>query len=185
MYYDIIAQGHVRVAPKLLGIPIEKAIKTALQERFDGFISKDLGIVIGISGIDSIDEGVVIPGDGAVYYDTKFHVIAFKPEVGEVVLGKISDIAEFGAFVTIGPIDGMIYISQVMDDYVSFSKSNVLTGKESKRNLKTGDLCRARIIAVSYKDISSPKIGLTMRQHRLGALTWIEESLKKEKKEKK
>ena len=67
----------------------------------------------------------------------------------------------------------------------SFSKSNVLTGKETKRNLKVGDLCRARVIAVSYKDVSNPKIGLTMRQHRLGALSWIEEDMKKEKKGKK
>ncbi len=68
---------------------------------------------------------------------------------------------------------------------MSFSKSNVLTGKESKKNLKVGDQCRARIIAVSYKDISNPKIGLTMRQHRLGAVNWIDDQLKKEKAKKK
>jgi len=121
-----------------------------------------------------------------VYYNTTFQVLSFKPEVGEVVLGKISDITDFGAFLTIGPLDGMIHVSQTMDDYVSFSKSNVLTGKETKKTLKVGDHCRARVIAVSYKDPSNPKIGLTMRQHRLGALSWVEEDLKKEvKKEKK
>ena len=76
----------------------------------------------------------------------------------------------------------MIHVSQTMDDFVSFSKSNVLTGKDSNKVLKVGDPCRARIIAVSYKDITNPKIGLTMRQHRLGALPWIEEDLKMEKK---
>jgi len=69
-----------------------------------------------------------------------------------------------------------------MDDYVSFSKSNVLTGKEKGRTLKVGDSCRARVVSVSFKDISNPKIGLTMRQHRLGSLKWIEDDLKKEKK---
>jgi len=82
----------------------------------------------------------------------------------------------------IGPLDGMIHVSQTMDDFVSFSKGNVLTGKESKKNLKVGDKCRARIIAISYKDQTSPKIGLTMRQLKLGSLSWIEQDLKKEKK---
>ena len=185
MYYKIKVKGHVRVDPKLFGLNTEEAIKSSLQERFDGYISKDLGIVVGVTSIDEVGEGVVISGDGAAYYETEFSVLAFQPEVGEVVLGRISDITDFGAFITIGPIDGMIHVSQTMDDFVSFSKSNVLTGKESKKSLKVGDNCRARVIAVSYKDVSNPKIGLTMRQHRLGAVNWIEDDLKKEIKKKK
>lgn len=186
MFYTIKVQGHIRVDPNLFGLPPEQALKSSLQQRFDGYISKDVGVVVGVTSIDSVGEGVVISGDGGVYYNTTFQVLSFKPEVGEVVLGKISDITDFGAFLTIGPLDGMIHVSQTMDDYVSFSKSNVLTGKETKKILKVGDHCRARVIAVSYKDPSNPKIGLTMRQHRLGALSWVEEDLKKEvKKEKK
>ena len=37
-------------------------------------------------------------------------------------------------------------------------------------------MCKARIIAVSYKDVANPKIGLTMRQEQLGKLEWIEEN---------
>ncbi|MBI5798160.1 DNA-directed RNA polymerase [Candidatus Woesearchaeota archaeon] len=182
MYYTIKVKGHVRVDPKLFSLPIEKALQQSLNGKFEGYISKDLGVVIGVSTIDTIGEGVVISGDGAAYYETHFSVLSFKPEVGEVVLGRISDITDFGAFMILGPIDGMIHVSQTMDDFVSFAKSNVLTGKDTKRNLKVGDQCLARVIAVSYKDVSSPKIGLTMRQHRLGALNWIEDDIKKEKK---
>ena len=90
-----------------------------------------------------------------------------------------------------GPTDGMIHISQTMDDFVSFAKDKVLTGKESKRALKVGDKCRARIIAVSIKDPTNPKLGLTMRQAGLGKLEWVEEDskpkteVKEEKEEKK
>ena len=57
--------------------------------------------------------------------------------------------------------------------------------------MKVGDICRARIIAVSYKEITNPKIGLTMRQQGLGKPEWnLEqeskpEKLKEEKPEKK
>ena len=56
-------------------------------------------------------------------------------------MGKIKDIADFGAFINIGPIEGMIHISQTMDDFVSFSKDKTLAGKESKKVLKVNDLC--------------------------------------------
>jgi DNA-directed RNA polymerase subunit E' len=93
----------------------------------------------------------------------------------EIITGKIKDIADFGAFITMGPIDGMIHISQTMDDFVSFAKDKVLNGRDSNRALKVGDECRARVIAISYKDLLNPKIGLTMRQAGLGRLEWIEQ----------
>ena len=68
-----------------------------------------------------------------------------------------------------------------MDDFVSFSKSGVLTGKQSKKTLKIGDECRARIIAVSYKELRNPKVGLTMRQWMLGSLSSLKEEIKKTK----
>jgi len=80
----------------------------------------------------------------------------------------------------------MIHVSQTMDDFVSFSKEKTLSGKESKKTLKINDVCRARIIAVSFKDPLNPKLGLTMRQQGLGRLDWIKEEeekpIKKEKK---
>lgn len=169
--------------PKLFGLPVEEAVIKRVKKDYEGYISKELGIVIDVSKVLEIGEGIIIPGDGASYYKTKFELITFKPELQEVLLGRIKDIADFGAFINLGPIEGMIHISQTMDDFVSFSKDKALLGKESKKSLKIGDKCLARVIAVSYKDITNPKLGLTMRQHGLGKLDWIEEEeLKKEPK---
>jgi len=188
MFYRTTFQDHIRVAPKLFGLPAKEAVTKQIKKKYDGFISKDLGIVVDVSNVNEIREGIIIPGDGAAYYDTTFELITFKPEMQEVVLGKIRDIADFGAFIHMGPIEGMIHVSQAMDDFVSFSKEKVLSGKDSKRTLKVGDRCRARIIAVSFKDVGNPKLGLTMRQEFLGKLEWLEEektSPKKSKKEEK
>ena len=123
----------------------------------------------------------MIPGDGAPFFDAEFELLTYKPEMQEIILGRIKDITDFGAFINIGPIDGMIHVSQTMDDFVSFGKDGVLNGKDSKRSLKAGDKCRARIIAVSFKDSANPKLGLTMRQPMLGKLEWIEEDKNKKK----
>ena len=128
--------------------------------------------------IGEVEEGVIIPGDGAGFYETEFELLTFKPELNELVYGKIRDITDFGAFIDIGGVEGMVHVSQSMDDFVSFSKEKVLQGKKTGQSLKVGDKCKARIIAVSYKDLNNPKIGLSMRQEGLGKIEWLNESNK-------
>lgn len=183
MFYKLEVKDHIRVPPDLFDLEVEEAVVKRIKRKYDGFISKELGIVIDVAGVGDIGEGAIIAGDGASYYETTFELLTFKPEMQEVVLGKVRDIAEFGAFMNLGPIEGMIHISQTMDDFVSFSKEKVLTGKESKRMLKVNDLCRARIIAVSFTDPLNPKLGLTMRQNRLGKLEWLKEGASSEEED--
>ncbi|MBI2667688.1 DNA-directed RNA polymerase [Candidatus Woesearchaeota archaeon] len=182
MFYEVEVKSHIRVSPELFNSDTDEAVLQQLNKQFEGFISKDFGFVIGVSSIVNVGDGVIIPGDGAAYYETTFKLFSYKPELQEVILGKVLEITDFGAFINIGAVDGMVHVSQTMDDYVTFSKSNVLTGKESKRSLKVGDKCRARLIAISFKDPANPKIGLTMRQHMLGNLKWIEDELNKKEK---
>ncbi|MFC1801602.1 DNA-directed RNA polymerase [Nanoarchaeota archaeon] len=185
MFYEVKIKDHIRVPPNLFGQPRAQAVLERIRKDYEGYISQKLGFVIDCVSVDKIEEGIIIPGDGAAYYEAVFNLLSFKPELQEVVFGKIKDIAEFGAFISIGPADGMIHISQTMDDFVSFSKDKLLSGKESGRALKVSDKCRARIIAVSYKDLTNPKLGLTMRQEGLGKLEWLEEKeAPKEEKEK-
>ncbi len=191
MFYKVKIKDHIRVPPKLFGLDVKDAVKKATERNYEGLITRELGVVITVSSVESVGEGIIIPGDGAAYYETTFTLLTFKPELKEVVLGKVRDIQDFGAFLSIGPMEGMVHISQTMDDFVSFSKDKVLMGKQTKKTLKVNDLCRARIIAISYKDINNPKIGLTMRQEGLGKLEWLQEEKtqpvkagKKSKKEK-
>ena len=191
MFYKVKIKDHIRVPPKLFGLDVKDAVKKATGRNYEGLITRELGVVITVSSVEDVGEGIIIPGDGAAYYETTFTLLTFKPELKEVVLGKVRDIQDFGAFLSIGPMEGMVHISQTMDDFVSFSKDKVLMGKQTKKTLKVNDLCRARIIAISYKDINNPKIGLTMRQEGLGKLEWLQgektqpvKARKKSKKEK-
>lgn len=179
MFYEVTAKAHVRVPPALLSENINESITKKLNEDLEGYISSETGFVIAITDILSVGDGVVIPGDGAPYYNTEFKFLTFIPEMQEIVHGKITDITSFGAFLGIGPVEGMIHVSQTMDDFVSVSKQKTLSGKNSKKVLKVGDKCRARIVAISYKDLGNPKVGLTMRQPHLGSFKWIEEENKK------
>ena len=181
MFYAVKLQDHIRVPPTEFDKELDIAVINQIKEKFSGYVSKEFGYVIDVIKLDGVEEGVIIPGDGAVFYKAKFELMVYLPELQEVVLGKIKDITDFGAFLSVGPVEGMIHIGQTMNDFVSFSKDKALQGKESKRTIKVGDKCFARVVAVSFKDITNPKIGLTMRQEGLGKPEWAEMDLKKTK----
>jgi DNA-directed RNA polymerase subunit E' len=178
MFYILDVEDHVRVEPKHFGLPTHESIEKQLNESYVNRVNKELGFVINVISVDFVDDGVIIPGDGAAFYKSRFKLLVWKPELHELVYGTITEIANFGAFIQIGPAKGMIHISQTMEDYVSVSKTGTLSGKNSKRALSKEDNCIARIVAISFKS-DEPKIGLTMRQTGLGKVEWIKEDRKK------
>lgn len=182
MYNETQVHGVVRIDPVLFSEKLEVAVNKQLREDYEGKVFPQLGRVVSVLTVDEVGEGTLIPGDGAAYYQVIFKVLNYIPEVNELVDGEIKDIASFGVFVDFGPFEGLIHVSQAMDDFVSFSKQGTLTGKESGKVLKMGDQVRARIVAVSFKDMVNPKIGLTMRQPYLGKHEWITEERTKAKK---
>ena len=180
MFYKVKVKDFIRVPPHMFNLSKKDAVLQNVKATYENYISKDLGFVMNVIDVYNVTEGVIVPGDGAGFYETEFELLTFKPELNELVFGRIRDITDFGAFIDIGGVEGMVHISQSMDDFVSFSKDKVLQGKKSGQSLKVGDKCKARIIAVSYKDLNNPKIGLTMRQEGLGKIEWLEQQNQQE-----
>lgn len=182
MYRTITVEDRIRVPPEKLSMKLENAVKESIADQLEGTIDYRLGVILSVISVERVGEGKIIAGDPGVFYSTEFKLLTFKPEVHELSYGEVIDNTEFGSFVRIGPMDGLIHISQLIDDFVSYdNKNSVFLGKETKKTLKEGDKVRARIIAVSFGKEEN-KIGLTMRQSGLGALQWIEEEKKKQKK---
>jgi DNA-directed RNA polymerase subunit E' len=181
MYKILTVKDRVRVPPEKFGLSLKESIKAALEESIEGKLDPMLGVVLAIISVDEVGEGKILPEDPAVYYQATFKILSYKPELHELVTGEVIDNAEFGSFVRIGPLDGLVHISQIMDDFVSYdSKNSVFIGKQTRKTLKEGDKVRARIISISWGEQN--KIGLTMRQPGLGNIVWIEEEKKKKKK---
>ncbi len=182
MFYKVKARDYIRVPPNMFNVGKNEAVLNNVKSTYKTYISKEIGFVVNVIGVSNVKEGIIVPGDGAAYYDTEFELLTFKPEMNELLYGKVRDITDFGAFLEIGGAEGMVHISQSMEDFVSFSKDKVLQGKKTTQSLKVGDKCKARIIAISYKDINNPKIGLSMRQEGLGKLEWLEPKKEEPKK---
>lgn len=184
MYMKTTLVDTVRVPPERLGDVLEEVILDSLQDSLEGRIDKTLGAIVAVTDIVEIGEGHILSGDGAVYYDVTFNAVVYKPVMQEIVEGIVVETVEFGAFVGLGPLDGLLHVSQITDGYVSYDGKNArLVCKEDNRALGEGDGLRARIVAISIKEKEpkESKIGLTMRQPALGKLEWLEEDRTKAK----
>ena len=191
MYYKTRIEDTVRIPPYRFGDPLEEVAIQTLNETYEGRLDKKHGLLICVNDIVEIGEGKLIMGDGAAYHNVIFEAIFFKPEQQELFDGVVTDVVEYGAFVSVGPMEGLIHVSQVTDDYLTYdSKKGILNAKESNKTLNQGDLVRARVVSTSIKDestnnrdnIKSSKIALTMRQNNLGRFEWIEEAKQKSMK---
>jgi DNA-directed RNA polymerase subunit E' len=179
----ITREDTIRIPPDTFGNPLEAVGHQQVKAKYEGVVDEELGYVIAVTEVKVSSIGKIIPGDGATYHKVNFSLLTFYPKIQEVVEGEVVEIADFGAFVRIGPIDALLHVSQLMDDFISYDeKQGVLFGKESKRRLMSGDQVRVRITAVSLgRAGSSGKIGVTARQPFLGKLEWIETDLQKMK----
>lgn len=186
MYQVVEIEDTVRIPPELFNEPLEAALKKLLCEKYEGKLDRDIGAVVSVLDVKSNGIGKIIPGDGAAYYNASFNALVYKPELQEIIEGNVIEIVEFGAFVRLGPLDGLIHVSQIADDFLTYDEKNArFVGRDSKKTLAEGDKVRARIVTISLKKAKENKIGLTMRQPGLGKFEWLYEKEIPTKKEKK
>ena len=192
MYLIVEQEDVIRIPPPMLGEDIDNVIDQIERKKIEGrvysFAREEVRdpaerkyVVVLLMELHKVDDGIIVPGDGAVYQRVRFKALAYHPEIQETVLGYVVDVLKFGTFLRIGPLDGLLHISQVMDDVIDVDAENKrLIGKESKHTIRVGDKSIAKIVALSINDANPrhSKIGLTMRQPGLGKIEWIEELVK-------
>ncbi|MFB6158387.1 MAG: DNA-directed RNA polymerase [Candidatus Nanohalobium sp.] len=175
MYKRLTIQDSVRVPPQHLGENVDESVRDGLREEVEGEIVEDVGVVLGVEGVNSVEGGDIEPEDAGIHYQVEYEALVFEPELHEVINGEVVDITEFGAFVRIGAFDGLCHVSQIMDEYVNLDdEASMLISEDQDRALEVGDTVTSRIIAVSLGKQDTNKINLTMRQPGLGKSEWIE-----------
>jgi DNA-directed RNA polymerase subunit E' len=181
MYMLTEAERTVRIPPAKLDEDIEKVVDALTWDTYEGKFGEDKAMTVLIKGVRPVGPGRIVHGDGAVYQTVRYEQVVFKPKDNEIIEGQVVEILKFGAFIRFGPLDGLLHISQVMDDRVDIDETNQrLIGKDTGRILAVGDTVKARIVSIDLneKNPQDSKIGLTMRQPGLGKLQWLDDDRK-------
>ena len=175
IYQVTTVRDTIRVIPSRFGENLDEVVLEICRETFEGTISKDLGLTIVVIDLIEIGPGRLVPGDGAAFFDVAFTTLNYLPEDREFIIGDVVEVTDFGVFLRLGCVDALCHVSQVADDFYSYSsKEGALLGRESGKRISVGDRVRARIIAVTIGK-SQIRVGVTMRQAGLGVESWVEE----------
>jgi DNA-directed RNA polymerase subunit E' len=181
MYKRVTLTDTVEVPPEHLAEVSPELVRSLLQDKLEGRMDEEVGSVVSVIEVHDIGEGAVLPNEPGVYYEAEFDAVTFDPQMQEVVEGEVVEVVNFGAFVGIGPVDGLLHVSQISDEYLAYDEENQqLASRESNEVLAVGDAVRARIVtkSIDERNPRDSKIGLTAKQIGLGKHGWLDEQRK-------
>ena len=158
MFHLVKVNDVVRIPPAKFKDDLKETISEVVTDENVGKITPEYGVVLGVVNIDEVGDASVVLGDGAAFVNACYDVLVFKPASQNVYEGEVKDIAEFGAFMGLGPFDGLVHVSQIMDDFISYDPKNMcFVGKETNRTLSKDDTIMAKLVSVSMKgNVTSP-----------------------------
>jgi|AAUQ01.1.fsa_nt_gi small subunit ribosomal protein S1 len=105
-------------------------------------------------------------------------IFASKYRVGDIVKGKISSITDFGAFVKIDDIEGLIHNQEVSWDKSATAKNSLKKGDEVEAKIIKIDIENGKI-SLSKKALEESPISKFAKNHRVGDV--VEGSVKDKK----
>lgn len=175
MYYIHTIKDTLSIPPEFFNKDIAAVAQELVRKKYERTIDRDLGVVIAVFNIRDISDGIIMPSDPSTHHDLTFDALVFNLEVDEVFPGQVSEMIDFGCFVRIGPLEGLVHLSQITGDFMTYDrKTGIFASKNSGRIIKKGDDVYAKVSTISMKDtVKDTKIALTMRPDGLGKKEWI------------
>lgn len=170
MFFICSLSDSIKIPPKMFGRPIRKSATEILQERYHSKIDPSIGFVIMVFDVTIEGRGLVSSTGGTVH-KVEFSALAFNPRLHEIIKGEIVEMAEFGAFVRIGPTDAVLHLSQIAQDSLRVDiKSGTISSGRHGTPLRIGSRVTSRVSAVSAVKDGAMKIGLTCNEPDLGPM---------------
>ncbi|MCS7122346.1 MAG: DNA-directed RNA polymerase [Candidatus Micrarchaeota archaeon] len=178
VYRIVEAEEYVKIPSHMLNMNKDEAVREVLLNQYKNKYFETFGLVLDIIDVNVESENVIMINDPKIYFKTRFKLLSFTLDRKEVFLGIVREITDFGAFVLIGPFEGLLNISQISDEKWIFNKEKKRYENTDKtKTLEIGDLVYVKVSSITMKEgPAKAKISLTCRSAGLGNLKWIEQA---------
>lgn len=148
MFYLVRAELTLSLSPKEYasqGALTKEKVLGLLRARYEDRVLRDVGYVVAV--IDCrVLHGRWIPLDPNLYLRVLATLLVWRPEVGEVVEGRISNVGQTSVYVDLGVLEALCPVSRLVQDTLRYDAVNrVLRGIKTKIVIKKDDLVRARV----------------------------------------
>lgn len=78
MYKFLKVKDVVRILFRMFMMDLKEVVKIVFREIYEGIYDRDEGVVLVIFDVEEISEGVIVLGDGVIYYEVIFNVFVWE-----------------------------------------------------------------------------------------------------------
>eukprot|EP01104_Vermistella_antarctica_P005217 TRINITY_DN15664_c0_g1_i1.p1 TRINITY_DN15664_c0_g1~~TRINITY_DN15664_c0_g1_i1.p1 ORF type:complete len:247 (-),score=59.16 TRINITY_DN15664_c0_g1_i1:222-962(-) len=105
MFVAVELEDKVRVPPDRLKGDEVASVTYEIHAKFCNKVIHNVGLCLVLLDIVKIGDAIVYPGCGSAHFETRFRVLVFRPFVGEVLCGTISNTNAEGIRISLGFFD--------------------------------------------------------------------------------
>lgn len=98
----------VSIAPHLFNEQLSTIVAEEIDRKLANTIFQELGLCICLYDILSMGDCILLPSDANFHIKVKFRYVVFRPNIDEIVVGKIRSSSKDGITVTLGFFDDIL-----------------------------------------------------------------------------
>lgn len=98
----------IRLLPRSFEKSLQDQIISELNRKLSNKVMINVGLCISLFDITEIGESFLFPGDGAAHTRVKFRYLVFRPDMEEVLTGKIKSCSKESVHVSLGFFDDIV-----------------------------------------------------------------------------
>lgn len=176
MFQLSLVSDLTKIPPNLFNIPRHSAIRQELNDKYANKVIPKLGLVIAVWDILDVEDGLLKPGDGAIFMKVKFRCIVFKPFVGEVLTGWVESCTPDGIKVNMEFFDD-IFIPKSLIFENAYYKDNAWVwpmDEEDNLYIDVNEKINFRIEEEVFNEPKKPPYALvaSCQTDGMGCLSW-------------
>jgi DNA-directed RNA polymerase III subunit RPC8 len=108
MFYLATIADTIRVPPSQFAHGDAKSLTDAISRKFPGRTIMDVGMVISLFDVLTVGSALIHAGDGSAHFEIVFRVVVFKPFVGEIIEGKVTECSSEGIRISLEFFDNIV-----------------------------------------------------------------------------
>jgi len=134
-------------------------IRVYIHKKYCNRIIRSIGLAVAVFCIDKIGEAFLPPGDGGAHIKTTFQMLMWRPQVGELIVGKVYACDATGILVTVGFFANIFVPQSQFNENMFFDPTrSVWVWKYDHTDLLMNydQRIRVKITAVHFATTSAP-----------------------------
>ncbi|VDP50668.1 unnamed protein product [Soboliphyme baturini] len=148
MYYHMFLTHDLLLHPRCFGSNVKEIVKKKLYADVEGKCINGVGIVICVTEIASIGDGVIQTGHPHARFHIKYKAVVFRPYENEVIDARVTGVVRSGIMCNIGPISLFISRTNLPPDYIFDPEAlpPSFCDIKTEQVIQPGVILRARIV---------------------------------------